>query len=53
VPMTGNELLILIIPAVLAVLLLALLSLEHLLLLTLFLAPPLSSAELSDREHRL
>ena len=37
--MTGSELLILIIPAVLAVLLLALLSLEHLLLLTLFLAP--------------
>ncbi|MRR20880.1 hypothetical protein EG827_11915, partial [bacterium] len=37
--MTGSELLILVIPAVLAVLLLALLSLEHLLLLTLFLAP--------------
>jgi O-antigen ligase len=37
--MTGNELLILIIPAVLGVLLLALLSLEHLLLLTLFLTP--------------
>ena len=37
--MTGSELLILIIPAVLAVLLLALLSLEHLLLLTLFLTP--------------
>ncbi len=37
--MTGSELLILIIPAVLAVLLLALLSLKHLLLLTLFLAP--------------
>jgi O-antigen ligase len=37
--MTGSELLILIIPAVLAVLLLALLSLEHLLILTLFLAP--------------
>lgn len=37
--MTGSELLILIIPAVLAVLLLALLSLEHLLILTLFLTP--------------
>ncbi len=37
--MTGSELLILIIPAALAVLLLALLSLEHLLLLTLFLTP--------------
>ena len=37
--MTGSELLILIIPAALAVLLLAVLSLEHLLLLTLFLAP--------------
>jgi O-antigen ligase len=37
--MTGIELLILIIPAALAVLLLALLSLEHLLLLTLFLTP--------------
>ena len=37
--MTGSELLILIIPAVLAVLLLALLSLEHILLLTLFLTP--------------
>ncbi|MDM8002116.1 MAG: O-antigen ligase family protein [Bacteroidota bacterium] len=37
--MTGSELLILIIPAVLAVLLMALLSLEHLLILTLFLTP--------------
>jgi O-antigen ligase len=37
--MTGGELLILIIPVVLAVLLLALLSVEHLLLLTLFLTP--------------
>lgn len=37
--MTGSELLILVIPAALAVLLLALLSLEHLLLLTLFLTP--------------
>ncbi|MCU0459018.1 MAG: O-antigen ligase family protein [Bacteroidales bacterium] len=37
--MTGSELLILIIPAALAVLLLALLSLEYLLLLTLFLTP--------------
>ncbi len=37
--MTGSELLILIIPVVLAVLLLALLSVEHLLLLTVFLAP--------------
>ncbi|HPX53949.1 MAG TPA: O-antigen ligase family protein [Bacteroidales bacterium] len=37
--MTGNELLILIIPAVFAILLLALLSLEYLLLLTLFLTP--------------
>jgi len=37
--MTGSELLILIIPVVLAVLLLALLSVEHLLLLTLFLTP--------------
>ena len=37
--MTGIELLILIIPAALAVLLLAMLSIEHLLLLTLFLAP--------------
>jgi O-antigen ligase len=37
--MTGSELLILIIPAALAVLLLAVLSLEHLLLLTLFLTP--------------
>lgn len=37
--MTGSELLILIIPAALAVLLLALLSLGHLLLLTLFLTP--------------
>lgn len=37
--MTGSELLILVIPAVLAVLLLALLSLEHILLLTLFLTP--------------
>ena len=37
--MTGSELLILIIPAVLAVLLLAMVSLEHLILLTLFLTP--------------
>jgi O-antigen ligase len=37
--MTGSELLILIIPAALAVLLLALLSLENLLILTLFLTP--------------
>ncbi|MEZ4996167.1 MAG: O-antigen ligase family protein [Bacteroidales bacterium] len=37
--MTGSELLILIIPAALAVILLALLSLENLLLLTLFLTP--------------
>jgi O-antigen ligase len=37
--MTGSELLILIIPAALAVLLLAVLSLEHLILLTLFLTP--------------
>lgn len=37
--MTGSELLILIIPAALAVLLLALLSIEHLLLVTLFLTP--------------
>ncbi|NLD63366.1 MAG: hypothetical protein GX646_05670, partial [Bacteroidales bacterium] len=37
--MTGSELLILIIPAALAVLLLALVSLEHLLMLTLFLTP--------------
>ena len=37
--MTGSELLILILPAALALLLLALLSLEHLLLLTLFLTP--------------
>jgi O-antigen ligase len=37
--MTGSELLILLVPAALAVLLLALLSLEHLLLLTLFLTP--------------
>jgi O-antigen ligase len=37
--MTGSELLILIIPVTLLVLLLALLSLEHLLLLTLFLTP--------------
>ncbi len=37
--MTGGELLILIIPAALALVLLALLSLEHLLLLTLFLTP--------------
>lgn len=37
--MTGNELLILVIPAVLAILLLALLSLERLLLLAIFLVP--------------
>ena len=37
--MTGSELLILLIPAVLTILLLALFSLEHLLLLTLFLTP--------------
>jgi len=37
--MTGSELLILLFPAVLAILLLALFSLEHLLLLTLFLTP--------------
>jgi O-antigen ligase len=37
--MTGSELLILMVPAALAVLLLALLSLEHLLLLTVFLTP--------------
>jgi len=37
--MTGGELLILIIPAALALVLLALLSLEHVLLLTLFLTP--------------
>ncbi len=37
--MTGNELIILLIPAVLAVMLLALLSVERLLLLTLFLTP--------------
>jgi O-antigen ligase len=37
--MTGSELLILLFPAALAILLLALFSLEHLLLLTLFLTP--------------
>jgi len=37
--MTGSELLILLVPAALGVLLLALLSLEHLLLLTVFLTP--------------
>jgi O-antigen ligase len=37
--MTGGELLILLVPAVLALVLLAMLSLEHLLLLTLFLTP--------------
>ncbi len=37
--MTGSELLILLIPAALAILVLALFSLEHLLLLTLFLTP--------------
>jgi putative inorganic carbon (HCO3(-)) transporter len=37
--MTGSELLIWLIPAALAIILLALLSLEHLLLLTLFLTP--------------
>ena len=45
--MTGSELLILIIPAALAVLLLALVSLEHLLMLTLFLTPLSCSSVIS------